>query len=183
MKRHSKKTGNEDSYQNDMHVSMLTDFFNDQLKDMYWAEKQLAKELPKLKKAASSEDLELAFEDHLQESKQHIVRLERIFEMMGLKPETKKCEGMEGLIKEAETIIAETQDGTATRDVGLIFASQKIEHYEIATYGCLHQLALTLEMDEVANLLDATLMDEKEADKGLTAIAKTHVNYDAMEEA
>lgn len=90
---------------------------------------------------------------------------------------------MEGLAKEADTIILETQEGTATRDVGLIFASQKIEHYEIATYGCLHQLALTLEMNEIADLLEATLNEEKDADRSLTAIAKTRVNYDAMEEA
>jgi ferritin-like metal-binding protein YciE len=89
---------------------------------------------------------------------------------------------MEGLTREAEALVSNTQEGSATRDVALIFASQKIEHYEIAAYGCLHQLALTLEMHEIANLLDATLAEEKETDKSLTAIAKTQVNYDAMEE-
>jgi ferritin-like metal-binding protein YciE len=182
MKRQAKKSGDGNAH-GDMHVSMLTDFFNDQLKDIYWAEKHLVKTLPKMKKAASSDDLALSFDDHLAESKQHIVRLEKIFELLGQKPETKKCDGMEGLVKEAEIIIEETREGTATRDVGLIFASQKIEHYEIATYGCLHQLALTLELNEIAELLESTLNEEKEEDKALTSIAKVHVNYDAMEEA
>jgi ferritin-like metal-binding protein YciE len=182
MKRQTKKTGNGNAH-NEMHVSMLTDFFHDQIKDMYWAEKHLVQTLPKMKNAASSDELVSSFEDHLQETKQHIVRLEKIFELLGQKPQTKKCDGMEGLAREAGTIIEETQEGTATRDVGLIFASQKIEHYEIATYGCLHQLALTLELNEVADLLGATLNEEKEEDKSLTSIAKTHVNYDAMEEA
>ena len=182
MKRQTKKTANGNTQQ-DMHVSMLTDFFNDQLKDIYWAEKHLVKTLPKLKKAASSEELTTAFEDHLEETKQHVIRLEKIFEIMDNKPEAKKCDGMEGLTKEGESIIEETQEGTATRDVGLIFAAQKVEHYEIATYGSLHQLALTLEFSEIADLLDATLNEEKEADKTLTSIAKTQVNFDALEEA
>lgn len=182
MKRQTKKSTNGNAH-DDMHVSMLTDFFHDQIKDIYWAEKHLVKTLPKMKKAASSDELASSFEDHLEESRQHIVRLEKIFELLGHKAQVKKCEAMEGLAKEADSIILETQEGTATRDVGLIFASQKIEHYEIATYGCLHQLALTLEMNEIAELLEATLSEEKDADRSLTAIAKTHVNYDAMEEA
>ena len=182
MKRLTKKADNGNAHQ-DMHVSMLTDFFNDQLKDIYWAEKHLVKTLPKMKKAASSEELASAFEDHLLETQQHVVRLEKIFEIMGNKAEAKKCDGMEGLTKEGESIIEETQEGTATRDVGLIFAAQKVEHYEIATYGSLHQLALTLEFSGIADLLDATLNEEKEADKTLTSIAKTQVNYDAVEEA
>jgi len=182
MKRQTKKPDNGNARQG-LHVSMLTDFFNDQLKDIYWAEKHLVKTLPKMKKAASSEELATAFEDHLEVTKQHVIRLEKIFEIMGNKPESKKCDGIEGLTKEGESIVEETQEGTATRDVGLIFAAQKVEHYEIATYGSLHQLALTLEYNEIADLIDSTLNEEKEADKTLTSIAKTHVNYDALEEA
>lgn len=182
MKRQTKKTANGNAHEN-MRVPMLTDFFTDQLKDIYWAEKHLVKTLPKMKKAASSDELASAFEDHLEETRQHVVRLEKIFELMGQKSEAKKCDAMEGLTKEGDSIIEETKEGTATRDVGLIFAAQKVEHYEIATYGSLHQLALTLEYNEIADLLDATLNEEKEADKSLTSIAKTQVNYDAMEEA
>lgn len=182
MKRPAKRPANGHARQDVTHVPMLTNFFYDQLKDIYWAEKHLVKVLVKMKKASFSDELCMAFEDHLQETKQHIVRLEKIFELMGLKLQTKKCEGMEGLAREAETIIAETEDGTATRDVGLIFIAQKIEHYEIATYGSLHQIALTLELDEIAGLLESTLIEEKDLDKELTTIAKTHVNYDAIEE-
>lgn len=182
MKKHTKKPANGNTSQ-DMHVSMLTDFFNAQLKDIYWAEKHLVKALTKMKKAASSEELVSAFEEHLEVTKQHVVRLEKIFDLLGHKAQAKKCDAMEGLTKEGDSIIEETQEGTATRDVGLIFAAQKVEHYEIATYGSLHQLALTLEYSEIADLLDSTLNEEKEADKTLTSIAKTKVNYEAMEEA
>jgi ferritin-like metal-binding protein YciE len=136
-----------------------------------------------MKKAASSAELVSAFEEHLEVTRQHVVRLEKIFDLMGHKAQAKKCDAMEGLTKEGDSIIEETQEGTATRDVGLIFAAQKVEHYEIATYGSLHQLALTLEYSEIADLLDSTLNEEKEADKTLTSIAKTKVNYEAMEEA
>lgn len=182
MKRTAKSPANGHARQETGHAPLLTNFFYDQVKDIYWAEKHLVKTLVKMRKASFSDELCMAFEDHLQETKQHIVRLEKIFELLGLRPHTKKCEGMEGLAKEADTIISETEDGTATRDVGLIFIAQKIEHYEIAAYGSLHQLALTLELDEIAGLLESTLLEEKELDKELTTIARTHVNYDAMEE-
>ena len=173
---------NGHSPQESTNVPLLLNFFYDQLRDLYWAEKHMVKSLAKLRKASFSDELCMAFEDHMQETKQHVIRLEKIFELMGTKPQTKKCDGMEGLAREAETIIAETEDGTATRDVGLIFIAQKIEHYEIATYGSLHQLALTLDLDEIAGLLESTLAEEKDLDKQLTIIAKTHVNYDAIEE-
>lgn len=182
MKKPTKRSANGHSGREDSHVSLLTDFFTDQLRETYWAEKHLAKALVRMRKATFSDELSIAFEDHLQETKQHIVRLEKIFELMGIRAQGKRCEGMDGLTREADTIIEETTEGTATRDVGLIFGAQKIEHYEIAAYGCLHQLALTLELDEIAGLLDSTLAEEKDTDKNLTTIAKTHVNYDAMEE-
>lgn len=163
-------------------LSLLTNFFNGQLNDIYNAEKHLVKVLSKMKKAACSDKLVLFFEEHLQETKQHIVRLEKSFELIGIKPHAKKSIAIEGLLKEAETTIAETHQDTAIRDAGLIFVTQKIEHYEIAVYGTLQQLALTLIMDPVADLLGITLIEEKEADEILASLAKTDIILDALEE-
>ena len=162
--------------------SRLREFFVDELKDIYWAEKHLVKVLPKMKKAATSEELKAAFEDHLSVTKEHVSRLEEAFATMGEKAVAKKCEAMEGITKEGDSIIEDTEAGTATRDVGLILAAQKVEHYEISTYGGLHQLAMTLGEDKVASLLAETLAEEKEADDALTGIAEEHVNYEAAEE-
>lgn len=157
----------------------LEKYFIDSLKDIYWAEKALVKALPKMAKAATSEELGAAFEEHKTQTEEHVRRLEQVFELMERKPQAKKCEAMEGLQKEAESIIEETEAGTHTRDVGLIMAAQKVEHYEIATYGGLAQLATTFGMDEVADLLKQTLDEEKDTDQNLTYIAENHVNYDA----
>lgn len=162
--------------------SMLQEFFVDELKDIYWAEKHLVKTLPKMEKAATTQELKDAFADHLETTKGHVERLEKIFEMLGEKAVAKKCEAMEGITTEGEDIISETEKGTATRDVGLIFAGQKVEHYEIATYGGLAQLAKTLSHDDVAKLLEKTLSEEKEADELLTSVAENSVNYEAAEE-
>lgn len=162
--------------------SLLQEFFLDSLKDIYYAEKAIAKALPKMKKAANSEELIAAFEEHLTVTNQQITRLEQVFESMGEKAKTKKCEAIEGLIKEAESIIEDTDEGTSTRDVGLIMAAQKVEHYEIATYGGLHQLAVTLGNNEAADLLQQTLDEEKETDVLLTQIAENDINYQAAEE-
>jgi ferritin-like metal-binding protein YciE len=159
--------------------SMLNEFFVDELKDIYWAENHLIKTLPKMRKAASSTALKNAFADHLEVTKTHVTRLEQAFEALGKKAQAKKCDAMEGITKEGEGIIEETEEGTSTRDVGLILSAQKVEHYEISTYGGLFQLATTLGLKEVANLLSLTLKDEKEADSLLTDIAKNHINYDA----
>lgn len=164
------------------HDSMLREFFEDELKDIYWAEKHLVKTLPKMMKAATSSELKTAFQDHLDVTKTHVSRLEQVFEAMGKKAQAKKCEAMEGITKEGESIIEDTEDGTATRDVGLILAAQKVEHYEISTYGGLHQLAITLGHDAVAELLEQTLAEEKDADSLLTDIAENSVNYEAAEE-
>lgn len=161
---------------------MLEEFFADELKDIYWAEKHLVKTLPKMKKAATSPELQQAFEDHLQVTMEHVSRLEEVFELMGKKPQAKKCDAMAGITEEGAGIIEETEKGTATRDVGLILAAQKVEHYEIATYGGLAQLARTLGYDDVAEILEATLADEKEADELLTGIAENDVNYEASQE-
>jgi ferritin-like metal-binding protein YciE len=162
--------------------SMLEEFFIDELKDIYWAEKHLVKTLPKMQKAATTEELKNAFAEHLEVTKEHVSRLEQVFEMLGEKAVAKKCEAMEGITKEGEDIIAETEKGTATRDVGLILAGQKVEHYEIATYGGLAQLARTLSHNDVAKVFEKTLSEEKEADQLLTSVAENNVNYEAAEE-
>ncbi len=162
--------------------SMLEDFFTDELKDIYWAEKHLVKTLPKMKKAATSPELQQAFADHLETTKGHVTRLEQAFELLGKKAQAKKCEAMEGITKEGDSIIEDTEAGTATRDVGLILAAQKVEHYEISTYGGLAQLARTLGKDNIAEILEETLGEEKEADELLTNIAEDKVNYESLEE-
>jgi ferritin-like metal-binding protein YciE len=171
---------NNGSYENE---PMLEAFFHDELKDIYWAEKHLTKAIPKMVKAASSEELKNAFTEHLEATRNHVTRLEQVFEMLGKKPQAKKCEAMEGLTKEAEGIIEDTEEGTSTRDVGLIMAAQKVEHYEIATYGGLSQLATTLQLGDIAAILSSTLKEEKEADTLLTSIAENDINYAAAEES
>jgi ferritin-like metal-binding protein YciE len=161
---------------------LLEKFFYDSLKDIYWAEKHLTKAIPKMKKAATSEELKAALEEHLEVTEGHVERLEQVFEILGKKAQAKKCEAMEGLTKEGESIIEETEAGTATRDVGIILAAQKVEHYEIASYGGLAQLAKTMGLDEVHELLGQTLQEEKEADENLTSIAENDINLEAEEE-
>lgn len=162
--------------------SMLLDLFVDGIKDIYWAEKHLTKALPKMQKAATTGELQDAFETHLEQTEGQVERLEQIFELLEEKPVGKKCEAMEGLVKEAQSIIEDTEDGTATRDVGLIIAAQKVEHYEIASYGSLAALAKNLGRDDVAALLVETLNEEKETDELLTGIATDNVNYEASGE-
>lgn len=160
----------------------LQEFFLDALKDMLWAENALLTGLQKMKKAATSEELMEAFEDHEFQTKRHIARLKRVFEMLGEKAEGKKCLAMEGLIKEADEIIQSTPEGTATRDAALIIAAQKVEHYEIASYGGLVQIALTLDKPEMANLLEKTLNEEEDTDYLLTEIAESFINFEAATE-
>jgi ferritin-like metal-binding protein YciE len=162
--------------------SMLKSFFEDELKDIYWAEKNIVKALPRMRKAATSERLQQAFTDHEQQSQGHVERLEQVFEMLGKKAQAKKCDAMAGILEEGKGIIEETEKGTATRDVGLILAAQKVEHYEIATYGGLAQLARTLGLEDVADILQQTLDEEKETDQLLTEIAESDVNYEAATE-
>ncbi len=159
----------------------LRELFEDSLKDIYWAEKALTKALPKMAKNATSENLKTAIEDHLSVTKEQVSRLEQVFEIIGKKAVAKKCDAMEGLIKEGESIMEETQPG-AVRDAGIIAASQKIEHYEIATYGTLCAFAKTLGEDEAVQLLEATLAEEKEADVTLTEAAYNTINFDAADD-
>lgn len=162
--------------------SLLQELFVDSLKDIYYAEKAIIKALPKMQKAATSEQLVSAFEQHLTMTKGQVERLESVFESIGQKVGSKKCEAIEGLIKEAEGIIEDTDEGTSTRDVGLILGAQKVEHYEIASYGGLRQLAITLGYTEAADLLQQTLDEEKETDLLLTGIAENNINYQAASE-
>ena len=168
---------------NDNTKSALQALFVTELKDIYWAEKHLVKALPKMKKAATSPELQNAIETHLEETKVQVTRLEEVFGLLGEKAQAKKCDAMEGLVEEGEGIVEETEDGTATRDVGIILASQKIEHYEIATYGGLTQLAKTLGLYDAAEILGETLAEEKKTDELLTEIAENNVNYEASEES
>ena len=154
------------------------DLFEDELKDIYWAEKALTKAIPKMIKNTTTEELATALEDHLEVTKGHVDRLEEVFQLLGKAARGKKCEAMDGLIKEAEEIMEDTPEGIV-RDAGIISAGQKVEHYEIATYGTLCAFAKTLGEDEVANLLQQTLDEEKEADEKLTEVAEASVNLEA----
>lgn len=162
--------------------TQLEKYFVDTLKDIYWAEKHLTKVLPKMKKATTTEELRTAIEKHLIQTQEHVSRLEEVFEIIGKKAQAKKCEAMEGLTEEGEAIIQETEDGTMTRDVGIIMAAQKVEHYEIATYGGLVSLAHTLGLDIAADVLQKTLEEEKQTDDHLTDIAENKINWEAEKE-
>jgi ferritin-like metal-binding protein YciE len=162
--------------------SEFKEFFVDELKDIYWAEKHLAKALPKMKKAATSPELAAAFEKHTEETATHIATLDQVFALLEEKAQAKKCDAMEGLIKEAEGIIEDTDSGTMIRDAGLILAAQKVEHYEIATYGTLVVFAKHMGQSEVADLLQFTLDNEKATDVALTKVAESFVNEQAATE-
>lgn len=162
--------------------SKLKEFFVDQLRDMLWAEKKLVKSIEKLRESATTIRLKESFNDHHKETKQHVERLNEIFRLLDEKADEKKCKAMAGIVEEAEDIISETDKGSAQRDVGLIFAAQKAEHYEIATYGGLVTLAHTLGYTEVAGILDKTLLEEKQADEMLTYIAENGINFSASQE-
>lgn len=152
------------------------------LKDIYWAEKALTKALPKMAKNASAPELVKALNGHLTETENQVSRLEKVFELLGEPARAKKCEAMEGLIKEGEGTIKDTEAGPV-RDAGIIGACQKVEHYEIATYGTLLSFARILDEMKVADQLESTLQEEKNADSKLTTVAETNINLDAaMEE-
>ena len=162
--------------------SMLEEYFMDALKDIYGAEKALTKALPKMAKAATSKELKNAFLQHLEVTRKHVGRVEKIFQQMRKRPQAKKCEAMEGLIEESESIISDTKDDSYTRDAALIISAQKVEHYEIAAYGGLAQLARTMNKKGIANTLGTTLKEEKKTDELLTRIAEKSINVEAAEE-
>jgi ferritin-like metal-binding protein YciE len=162
--------------------SALKELFIDELKDIYWAENHLAKALPKMIKGATSDDLKQTITDHLEQTKNHVTRLESAFESIGEKAKPVKCLAMEGLLKEADELLSETDKGTEVRDVAIISAAQKVEHYEIASYGTLKTLATTLGFTEAADLFAQTLEEEKTADSLLTKVAENYVNEAALAE-
>lgn len=176
------KSNNQKQSAATMNSGKLREFFVDQLKDIYWAEEALYKALPKLAKAATNQKLAQAFEKHAEETGQQMEILEQVFQEMGEKAETKKCEAMAGLVKEAESVMDDTEKDTYTRDAGLIMASQKAEHYEIASYGTLVVLAQDMGETKVAELLQQILDQEKNTDITLTILAEDKINEEAAKE-
>lgn len=162
--------------------SKLKELFLEQLQDLYWAEKKLVKALGKMEDAATETKLRDAFATHRQQTKEHVSRLEQVFSSIGEDADTTKCPAMAGIISEAEDLIDDTDEGTAQRDSALIIAAQKAEHYEIASYGSLAQLAKVLGYMEAKNLLGQTLDEEKQTDMLLTQIAESGINYGASME-
>ena len=158
----------------------LRELFVDELKDIYWAEKELTKAIPKMIKNATSGELVEALTGHLEETKNHVTRLEEVFSCIGEKAVAKKCEAMAGLTKEAGEIMEDTEKGVV-RDAGIILAGQKVEHYEIATYGTLASFAKILGENEAVSLLEETLNEEKTADVKLSQISDS-INVDADDE-
>ena len=162
-----------------MKLNTLEDLFLDQLRDLYNAEHQLVKALPKMAKAASCDELKQAFEGHLEETRGHVERLEKVFELLGQKAKGKTCEAMKGLVKEGGEMIGEDAEDSV-KDAGLICAAQRVEHYEIAGYGCVRTFARQLGHEDAAKLLEETLNEEKGADEKLSAIAESMVNAEAQ---
>jgi ferritin-like metal-binding protein YciE len=159
----------------------LRELYVKELRDLYSAENQLVRALPKLAEAATSDELRTAFEEHLQQTQGHVQRLETIFENLGEKPSGEKCKGMEGLVKEGSEVVEDDEFEGEVKDSALIAAAQRVEHYEIAGYGTVRTFASLLEDDEAVELLEQTLEEEKETDQKLTEIAES-VNVEALDE-
>jgi ferritin-like metal-binding protein YciE len=162
-------------------TSKLGKLFEDELRDIYWAEKALTKAIPKMIKNATSEELTEALEHHLEQTQEHVSRVEQIFSMLEKEPRAKKCEAMNGIIKEAEELMRDSDKGVM-RDAAIISAAQKAEHYEISSYGTLRAFAHTMGLEEAVPVLESTLEEEKNADKILTEVAVSTVNLDAVSE-
>jgi ferritin-like metal-binding protein YciE len=175
----SAKSGKTKEY--GIEQSKLMKLFEDELKDIYWAEKALTKALPKMAKNATSPELVKALSNHLKETEGQIKKLEQVFKILGKKPVAKKCEAMAGLVKEGGEIMTDTDKG-AMRDAGIISAGQKVEHYEIASYGTLRTFAKVLGLEDAARLLNEILDQEKNADSTLTQIAEATINMQAAGE-
>ncbi|HXI00607.1 MAG TPA: ferritin-like domain-containing protein [Sphingobacteriaceae bacterium] len=165
-----------------MKDSEFHEFFVDELKDIYWAEKHLVKALPQMQKAATSKDLAAAFEKHTEETLMHINIIEKVFSLLDEKAVAKKCDAMEGLLEEGKGLIEDTTEGTMIRDAGLILAAQKVEHYEIATYGTLRTFAENMGHTDIVDLLQQVLDNEKATDVALTILAEGCVNEAAVAE-
>ncbi|MFN5641077.1 MAG: ferritin-like domain-containing protein [Sphingobacteriales bacterium] len=168
--------------QTEMH-SMMEKFFWDQLRDLYYVEKNQIKALGRMAKKATTEELKDIFIEHHETTQEQLNRLDEVFEIIGKRAQTRRCPAFDGLVNEMDENIRETEDDSLTRDVGLIISAQKIEHYEIAGYGSLTTLARTYGMIEVADILQESLDEEKDNDLQLTYIAENSINYEAgMEE-
>jgi ferritin-like metal-binding protein YciE len=161
-----------------MELQSLQDLFLHELRDIYSAEKQILKALPKMAKAASNPQLKTGFQEHLEQTKEHVNRLEQIFEKLGKPSRGPKCKGMEGLLEEGADMMEEEGEPEVI-DAGLISAAQRVEHYEIAAYGCAKTYAKVLGDTEAGSLLDQTLQEEGATDKKLTQIAKSSINTKA----
>jgi ferritin-like metal-binding protein YciE len=162
-------------------MKTLQDLFFNELSDIYDAERRIAKALPKMAKAATSAPLKKAFELHLKQTEGHVVKVGQVFECFDRKAKGKTCEATVGLLKEGEEMVA-SFEGSPAINAALIAAAQKVEHYEMATYGCLHEWAILLGNKKAASLLQEILDEEGETNKSLTALARTSSNEDAMEE-
>ncbi|MET3036678.1 ferritin-like domain-containing protein [Chryseobacterium sp. NRRL B-14859] len=174
--------GNASVKEDEMKNSSLHKFFISALKDIYYAENAILEALETMQEAATTDELKEAFEDHHLQTQKHVKRLEKVFGLIDEKPEKKKCEAIKGIIKEGEEMIKSTEEGSMTRDAALIIAAQKVEHYEIATYGGLAQLAITMGHNKAADLLERTLQEEEDTDADLTEIAENFINFDAEQE-
>jgi len=183
MKSTGSKTKNtkDASESTSMERSSLMELFENELKDIYWAEKALLKALPKMAKNATSPELVEAIENHLSETEEQVAKVEQVFELIDKKAVAKKCEAMDGLIKEGDEIMKDTEKGPQ-RDAGIISAAQKVEHYEIASYGTLRTFAHTLGLGAAAAILEEILEEEKNADDTLTELAVSTINVAALEE-
>lgn len=159
----------------DEHGNGLRALFVEQLKDIYYAEKQIAKSLPEMRDSANSPELRQAFEDHLGETEQHIARVEAVFAQLGMEPQEERCPAINGIVSEAKDLM-KLNLSPAAHDAALVCAAQKVEHYEIGTYGCLRAFADLLGLEEASELISRTLMEEKTTDERLTALAETELN-------
>jgi ferritin-like metal-binding protein YciE len=164
-----------------MKLNTLQKLYTDELRDLYNAENQLLKALPKMAKAASSEELKEAFEQHLEQTKGHVKRLEQVFEELDEKPKGKTCRAMKGLIEEGSEVLEEDGENSV-RDAGIIVAAQKVEHYEIAGYGSVRTFAHLLGQNKAAELLQATLDEESETNEVLKRLAESVINPEAVRE-
>lgn len=167
-------------HDNGVQSSQLMQLFEDELKDIYWAEKALTKAIPKMIKNATAPELKKALENHLEQTYTQVNRVEEVFGLLDKKASAKECKAMAGLIKEGQEIMEECEEGVMC-DAGIISAGQKIEHYEIASYGTLRQFAATLGRTDIAELLQQTLSEEKAADEKLSEIAMSTINIKASE--
>ncbi len=159
-------------------MNNLEQLFEETLRDIYYAEKAILKNLPKMAKKASSEDLAAAFDSHVDQTEVHVERLEKIFEMIGKAPRGKRCPAMDGLAEEAAEVMQEAKDDTV-RDAGMLAAAQSVEHYEISRYGTLAAWAEKLGMSDAVKLLESTLQEEKDTDLKLSELAMSEINLEA----